>query len=391
MKPVLTKIKVFSFASIATVLSVFTVSAQMPPGNPINLPGMLTITVTNPLDSAREHEPVIIPLSDILAKAPDFNRSFFRIKDQALMFEPLDLPSQIVRTPGTREREDIVFQVDIGPRGKKTLLLQYNPTGSNPPTYPARVRAYEKWYTGGTNMAWESELVAYRTYSGVVDYFAKSYPHLRLHEMPPDSYHHEATWGVDPFVIGKKPGLCGIAIYRGTAFTPFYGNRETVAYTHTAFADGPVCAGVKVGVSEKDVSVLDEFYTIFSERQDNRVRITTAGKDGVVAAGVQKNDGEKVKFDPKAGYLVTQALAGEYGSIGLAIAFDPALYAGMDEREDGRFIKLKTGPDGAVSFSSLAVWYRVSAPQPAAMDALVAAADRLSKGMANPLKVMISK
>ena len=155
-----------------------------------------------------------------------------------------------------------MFLVDMGPRARKKFILQYNPEGENLPSYPSRARAHEKWYTGGANMAWESEMVAYRTYNGVVDYFAKSYPHLRLHEMPPDSYHHEATWGVDPFIIGKKPGICGIALYKGTAFTPYYGVRESVLYTHQAFADGPVCAGVKVGVTESGSPVLDEYYKI---------------------------------------------------------------------------------------------------------------------------------
>ncbi len=253
-----------------------------------------------------------IPLSDILAKAPDFNRSFFRVKEQAVMFEPLDLPSQIVRTPGAREREDLVFQVDIGPRGKKTLLLQYNPTGANLPAYPARVRAFEKWYTGGTNMAWESELIAYRTYNGMVDYFAKSYPHLRLNEMPADSYHHEATWGVDPFVIGNKPGLCGIAIIRGDAFSPYYGVRESVGYTHRVFADGPVCAGVMVGVSEKSVPVLDEYYTIFAGARKTwcvlspRKRRCDRGRNA-------ENDGEKISLIQRPDILFHRPLRESMG------------------------------------------------------------------------------
>lgn len=373
-------------------VGVIPVTAQMPPGNPISFPKMLSISITNPIDVARNAEPVVIPISDILRKAPDFNRNFFRIKRQAEEgFEPLDIPSQIRRIPGTGYVEELVFLVDLGPRERKMVDIQYNPEGTDIPDYPARTQAFEKWYTGGVNVAWENEQTAYRSYGGLIDFFAKSFAHLRLHDLPPDSYHHEAAWGVDPFVIGKKPGLCGVSLLDGDSLVPWYGARDSVLYNHHAFGGGPVCAGAVVKVLNRGEMILEETYTLYAGRHENLVRVMPVKKDAIVAPGMQKNDGETVRLDEKQGYLVSQARAGEYGTIGEILVFNPVDFAGETLTDAGHFIKLKTGPDGSVRYLSLGAWYRVSAGQPQNMDALAKHAQYLAQCFRNPLLVEISR
>ena len=367
-------------------------TAQMPPGDPISYSKMLSISITNPVDISRSAEPVVIPMTVILQKAPDFNRNFFRIKRQAGEgFEPLDIPSQIRRIPGAGYDEELVFIVDLGSRERKVVELQYNPSGTNIPNYPARTQAFEKWYTGGVNVAWENEQIAYRSYGGLLDFFAKSFDHLRLHDLPADSYHHEATWGVDPFVIGKKPGLCGVALMEGNELVPYYGGRDSLLFTHRAFGGGPVCAGAVVKVLNRGEMILEETYTLYTGHHENLVRAAPVRKGATVAAGMQKNDGETVRLDEKQGYLVSQARAGEYGTIGEALVFNPADFAGEVQTAEGRFIKLKTGADGSVRYLSLGAWYRVSDGQPQNMDALVKHAQYLAQCFRNPLLVEITK
>jgi hypothetical protein len=272
-----------------------------------------------------------------------------------------------------------------------TVVLQYNPAGSDLPAYPARTQVFEKWYTGGVNIAWESEMIAYRSYGGVVDYFGKSYPHLRLHDLPPDSYHHEAAWGVDPFVIGKKPGLCGVALMEESSFTPCWGADDSLAYTHRGFGGGPVCAGAVVGVTKEGRPLADEYYTIYAGRHENVVRTVSRVKGALIAPGMLKNEGESVVLDGKRGLLVSQIRAGEYGTIGMALVFRPGDYAGVVDRPDGRFIKLKPGSDGSVSYLSMGVWYRVSADQPASMEALVKTVEHMALCFRNPVTVEIVK
>ncbi len=362
--------------------------AQMPPGEPIRYPKTIRIVVTNPLDIARTAEPVTIPISEITKRAPDFNRNFFRVKRSADEgFEPLDLPSQIQLVPAAGYAEELFFQVDLAPGERKTLDLLYNPEGTNPPRYPARTQAFERWYAGGVNIAWENEVNAYRSYSGVVDYFAKSFEHLRLHDLPADSYHHEETWGVDPFVIGRKPGLCGVALIEGDSIVPCYGGRDSLMYVHRAFGGGPVCAGAAVKTLNRGEMLLETVYSLYHGRHENRVRTSPARNVSALAVGIQQNDGEIVHFNERVGYLVSWAPAGEYGSIAQVLVFRPSDFSGKSEAFDGHFIMLKPAPDGSFTYLSLGAWYRVSAAQPKSADALLKHAEHLARCFANPVKI----
>lgn len=365
--------------------------AQMMAGEPVSYPKKLIVTVTNTADINRKNEPVMVSMADILRKAPDFNRNFFRVKHPAGMFEPLDIPSQIFLPPCIVDEENLVFLLDLFPRERKVVELQYNPRGVNQPEYPSRTRAFGKWSDGGTNIAWENEEAGYRSYYGLIDYFGKSYPHLRLHGLPSDSYHHEAVWGVDPFVIGGKPGICGVALIEGITCVPYYGARDSLVYSHQSFGGGPVGAGAVIGVSDSAGPVLEERYTLFAGHHENLVRAIPARRGATVAVGMQKNDGEAVRFDETQGYIVSQASAGEYGAIGLALVFDPDVFLGLEERPDSRFVKLKPSPDGAARYLAMAVWYRGSADQPRNMDALVNHAEYLSRCFLNPVRIELGE
>ncbi|MHB9030531.1 MAG: DUF4861 family protein, partial [Candidatus Latescibacterota bacterium] len=367
-------------------------TAQLPPGEPIKYPKKLEIALTNPLDIARTDEPVVIPLAEITKRAPDFNRNFFRVKRSADEgFEPLDLPSQIRLVPAAGYSEELVFQVDLAPRERKVVSIQYNPEGTNPPRYPVYTQAFERWYTGGVNIAWENEVNSYRSYSGVVDYFAKSFEQLRLHDLPADSYHHEETWGVDPFMIGRKPGLCGVALVNGNTLTPCYGGRDSLLFTHRAFGGGPVFSGAVVRALDKGELILEETFTLFSGRHDNHLRIAPARKLAALAVGMQRNDGETVRFDERAGYLVSWAPAGEYGTIAHILVFRPADYMGKEDVLDGHFVKLKPAADGSFSCLSIGAWYRVSDAQPKSFESLVRHAQYMAGCFANPVRVEFAR
>ncbi len=214
------------------------VSAQVVDEPPISLEKKVNISISNPVKIERRNEPVHVPLSTLKEKAPDFNKNFFRVKYPVGNFEPLDIPSQLRAIAGEDGADEIVFLVDLGAGERTSIELWYNTSGSGLPDYPIKTQSFDQWYTGGTHLAWENDVIAYRAYSGVVDYFAKSYPHLRLASLPPDSYHHERLWGVDPYVIGAKPGLGGILLFDGSVSEKLYGGGQGAQLSFSHHASG---------------------------------------------------------------------------------------------------------------------------------------------------------
>ena len=354
----------------------------------------LEIEISNPANMDRNNEPVMIPLDDIMKKTPDFNKKCFRVKHPAGLFEPLDIPSQIVQLPWNDE-ETLVFVTDIGPKEKIRIELWYNPSGEGLPDYPVRAKVYESWYHIGSNIAWENEQIAYRSYSGIVDYFAKTYPHIRLDDLPPDSYHHEGLWGLDPYLVGTKPGLGGIMLIDGSRSEKYYSVEENspLSFEHKGFADGPVCAGASVQVKHTGDVKVTEHYLLFAERFDNDVTVelpaTKLGEGFTIAPGMQKFDGEWFVYDKRVGYFLSfGSPVEEYGTIATAFVWNPDVSDGEIDGDDGHFIKLKPDGNGRVRYRSVAVWYRASALQPESSKAFEQYVQQLARSFNNPLKIV---
>ncbi|MCE5249455.1 DUF4861 domain-containing protein [bacterium] len=385
---------------ITIVGAVFSGFSQELDDPPVQFGRKIKLHISNSLDISRHQEPVIIPVQSILKKAPDFNRKFFRVKHPATRFEPLDIPSQIRSVPGTVVGgEELVFQVDLDPHERKTVELQYNPEGNDLPDYPIRTRSFESWYRDGSNSAWENEIIAYRYYYGMVDYFGKSYPVLSLDGLRSDSYHHERLWGQDPYAVGKTPGLGGISLVRGDNIVKCYGYPDDApsnTYEYRAFGGGPVCAGVVLRTVDKTTGdfLIEAATSLYHGRYENHVTAapSTAHSDKgwFVAPGMKKFDDEHVTVDEDGGFMFAWGIpVGEYGTIGTAFIWNPLQSGGIHETTDARLVKLEPSDNGTVSYCTLAVWYRASAEQPADQDAFSAMVGNLAFGFSKPVMVEI--
>lgn len=365
---------------------------------PISFGKKLEVIVSNSLDTERNSEPIIIPLASILEKAPDFNTEFYRLKHQSTWFEPLDIPSQIRTIPSIKDRgEELVFQVDLPPNGKKTVELWYNSEGADPANYPPKTQSFEKWYRMGTNIAWENEIIAYRSYNGVVDFFAKSYPHLRLNNLPPDSYHHERFWGLDPYMIGTKPGLCGVMLVVNGERIQCYGNPEKTGlkYIQKAIDGGSVNSGAVVQVENDDGILVEITYSLNTVRYENIVQAVLpdryTGKDVLIAPGMQKFEGEQIIADEKSGYFLFQGSpVEEYGTIYTALIWNPVDADGFFETDEGRYVNLKPAQDGTVTYLSLALWSRGSAEPPTSRNTFIEFVQKLAIEFRNPVNIEIT-
>jgi hypothetical protein len=356
------------------------------------------IAVANRLNIFRRREPVSIPLSLIREQMPDFNPQFFRLKHLNNRFEPLDIPAQIHAVPGMKNSAELVFQLDLDPSQEVVIELQYNPDGVDQlPDYPVRARSFSRWYRDGSNCAWENEIIAYRYYFGMVDYFGKSFPLLCLDRLKPDSYHHERLWGQDPYAVGKTPGLGGVVLIEGDRVTPCYGYPDDFPeyrFEYQSHGDGAVCAGVTLRFSEggTEGESLTVSTVLFADRYENRCQASVPRerlKNGVhIAPGLRKFDGEKVTLDENAGFIFSWGRpVEEYGTVGTACVWRPADFAGIHETPDGRFVRLKPDRDGRVSYLTLGVWSRASSRQPGGEAPFLELAQQLALGLGSPPEV----
>ena len=353
------------------------------------------ISVANRLNIFQRREPVAIPLSLIREQIPDFNPQFFRLKHRNNRFEPLDIPAQIHAVPGLKDSDELVFQLDLDPHQDVAIELQYNPEGVDQvPDYPVRTRSFARWYRDGSNCAWENEIIAYRYYYGMVDYFGKSFPLLCLDRLKPDSYHHERLWGQDPYAVGKTPGLGGVALIEGDRVTSCYGYPDDFPdyrFDYEAHGGGPVCAGVTMRFENRRPQGAAIFVStnLFSDRYENRCLAIVPRErlDGRlrVAPGLRKFDGEKVTLDESAGFIFSWGRpVEEYGTVGTACVWPTASFDGIHETPAGRFVRLKPDLDGRVSYLTLGVWSRASSEQPANELPFLELLRQLAQGLASP-------
>ena len=386
----------FYLASFVSVVLLFHMAlktyAQQNNEISVSFEKKIEITLENPLDIHRYSEPIAIPIKLIIEKYPDFNKDFFRIKNKSFKFEPLDIPTQIIIVPDTGFGE-IVFQVDLEPKEEKIIELWYNPEGAGLPEYPARTQSIEKYGPDGSHITWENEHIAYRSYSGIVDFFGKTYPHLRMHDLEFGSYHHEKLWGIDPFVVGKTPGLGGVILFKDKAVLQCYGG-EPLKYTKKAIKGGPVCSGAVIKIEDKSTPLIESVYTIFSGRYENNVVTAILDRESrveiLIAPGILKFKDETAIFEDNKGFIAAWGSpVTEYGTIGIALIWNPHNFDGLFERENGRFIKLKPSSDGKVKYLSLAVWNRGSAEQPDSFKPFIDMVERLALGFQNPVLVEI--
>ncbi|MCK4466589.1 MAG: hypothetical protein KAU83_12830, partial [Bacteroidales bacterium] len=140
--------------------------------------------------------------------------------------------------------------------------------------------------------------------------------------------------------------------------------------------------------------LIESVYTIFSGRYENNVVTAILDRESrveiLIAPGILKFKDETAIFEDNKGFIAAWGSpVTEYGTIGIALIWNPHNFDGLFERENGRFIKLKPSSDGKVKYLSLAVWNRGSAEQPDSFKPFIDMVERLALGFQNPVLVEI--
>jgi hypothetical protein len=202
----------------------------------------------------------------------------------------------------------------------------------------------------GTDIAWESNLAAYRAYEGVMEAFGKRHEGLILAKLPAD-YHHMQPWGMDVLRVGQASGLGGLTIWEDGAPVPIRnpGGKGEIRIRNKVLASGPVRSLVEVEYDNIRTAKAAYRATVrlsaFAENAFSRQEIrfeTTSGKTVEFSPGIQKLAGDVSVFDSGAGYLASWGFGEpEAGEIGLALMFDPRDGFGIAETALDRLVKLR--------------------------------------------------
>lgn len=218
-------------------------------------------TVTNPLNSLRENEPVVIRLADIRKKFPGYVDGHVSVYNGNI-----EIYSQQDDLDGDGLWDELVFLTDLGAKEEKTFVLHLNsdrkplectkemnaqmffnnPDRSITPTLEASSTAddmYEKMYHHGP--AWESDKIGYRLYfdkKTTVDVYGKKRYRLELDDTKwyptdqqlVDKYGDDILWVGNSVGVGTLKGWDGETathidpISKRTARIVINGNLRTV-------------------------------------------------------------------------------------------------------------------------------------------------------------------
>jgi hypothetical protein len=187
-------------------------------------------TVTNPLSSLRENEPVVIRLADVRKELPGYVGGYVSVYDGSI-----EICSQQDDFDGDGLWDELVFLTDLRPKEKKTFVLHVNAAGNGKPlecikevnaqmffnnpdksitlTLEASSTAdnmYDKMYHHGP--AWESDKIGYRLYfdkKTTVDVYGKKKYRLELADTKwyPTDQQLADKYGDDILWVGNSVGV----------------------------------------------------------------------------------------------------------------------------------------------------------------------------------------
>jgi hypothetical protein len=320
----------------------------------------------------RRDEPVVLPVADLQRQAGDFNARCFVVVDPSAEADHSseiagnDIPSQADDTDGDGQVDEIAFEVGLGQRESKRLLMYYEPgEAARPLDYPAGTHAMlSQQYEGP---GWESEHVGYRLYldaRNAIDVFGKSEPMLSLGTFatPAYDYHELSDAGVDVLHIGDALGLGGFALWRdGFAMRP-----EVCVRAARVVARGPVRAIVEVayrhwpaGPAGREADATSRF-TIWANHRWTEHSVVVEGlQDSRPVAGLMKMAQPGVRTVRGKGYLGTwgpQSDAG--GNLGLGVVYRTSDLATTGEDDLNYLLVFKGTGTRPVVWWLVAAWDR---------------------------------
>lgn len=389
-------------------------------------PKSFTVVVTNPMAESRTSVMVSLPLSEVTAKAAEFNTEAFIV-----MSGGSEIPSQL----NANELEDkgIFFVLDsLGPKETRTVTVRYNPQGVSLRNYPKRTQAElahkvngswkDREYMGGEFVnvnylrvppehkdhswfiryegpGWESDKVGYRFYldqRNAVDVFGKTITEPVLHKVGLDgfdSYHEMQDWGMDVMKVGKTLGLGSIGMLVDGAAVRVETTDSLIAQI---LENGVVYSSILTNYygwkTRVDTLTLTSKLTIHAGTRLTHQWLTLSGDNDQLCTGIVKD--EKAKLQTADATPTSFAYAATFGpqslhndNLGLAVLCAPVYFSGFAEDELSHILKLKSA-GGKLDYYLLAAWEK----EPGGIkteEAFFAYVKKVARELAQPVEVSI--
>ena len=299
----------------------------------------IALTITNPLNEPRENVPVILSVNEIKSKATDFNPDNCAIVTPDRWIDWLEIPHQLDEIDSDAGRE-ISFLADIPAEKKETWYLYYCPTGKRTKIFARKTSTDEDWVGLGENVGWESNIGAYRTYSGHFDFFGKkTYHHGKrkdfyifpVSQSTTGDYHHEQICGIDALHVGDTAGIGGLTLYVKDKAYPVYG-KDRARFTKRQIVAGPVRAVVEVKandiIPDKPDLAVKLTCIIYDQHQESEIRaeIINGTSDMTLAPGLVKLLYENSYISNEEGIIATWGHQEDkllIGDIGIGLIVNP--------------------------------------------------------------------
>ena len=320
----------------------------------------VAVRAENPLPSPRGDETIAIAWTTLRQRLPALAANRARVRDAV---SGAEVVSQVLDANADGVPDSLLFQVSFAPGETRAFLVEAVAAA------PAKRRVHVKFVPERTDVAWESDRMAWRTYGQLlwqlenlhtsgVDVWVKRTRELVLDKWYAgghDFYHLDRGEGADFFKVGSTLGGGATAIWRDGKM-----HRAENFRAHRIIADGPIraifelefdpweAAGLRV-TETKRISI-DGGHSLY--RQESVFR--AEGSDSLTyALGFVKRPGlvgstsRAGQWAWLAGWGPVENKYGEggHGDLGTAVMTDRARVTDMKETND-HYVLLATARSG---------------------------------------------
>ena len=365
----------------------------------------LVITAANKLPLARPSQTIELTAAQ-LAPLGEKNLTKIHVRDEAgkeVICQAVDTDYDAFHLADT-----VIFQADFEPGASKTFTVT---VGAKQEFKAEQYKAFGRFVRERfDDFAWENDRVAHRTYgkaletwegeplcSSTIDIWSKRTSRLVINEWYlADNYHADEGEGADFYSAGLSRGDGGSGLW---AADRLWTSRNFIS--SRVLANGPIRVLFEleyapfevngISVSEvKRVSLdagqhFDHYqssYKIFS--RPDRPPVTLTG-----AIGLKKTEGEQKELNTERGwFLKWEDVEKKSGQQGLAVIFDPAIFAGQTEDKLNQLVITKISSTNTFSYWAGFGWSKAGQiPDSAAWKKYV---DAFSQSLAAPIEITVS-